>query len=298
MKFIRGLHNIKKNQQHCVATIGNYDGMHLGHQAIINRLKQTADNLELSSMVVLFEPQPLEFLLGDKASARLTTLRNKLELLAELNIDYVVCIKFNAKLANMPAEIFAEHILKKQLKIQSMVIGDDFTFGKNREGGFELLQRYFPTERMTSFIQDKVRVSSTMVRQALAAADFKLAQHFLGRPYSISGKVGHGNKLGNKLGFPTANIHLQRMVLPFTGVYKVKIKGLDANIYTGVANIGKRPTINGTKNLLEIHILNFKQNIYGKRIEVEFLHKIRDEIKFDSLELLKQQIQQDVNRAK
>jgi len=292
MQLIRDIHNSFTG---CVATIGNYDGMHLGHQKVLARVKEQARTINLPSLVILFEPQSLEYFLGKKACPRLMPLREKLNFLQNYAIDLVLCLRFNSKLANLSAAQFVQKLL--DINIQYIIIGDDFVFGHNRNGGFKILDKYIKTEEIPSVQINNTKVSSTNIRQALAAGDFKTAKKMLGRPYSMSGRVGYGDKLGHKLGFPTANIYLAHRVLPINGVYIAKVKGLAAKPLLAVANVGNRPTVDGTRNILEVHILNFNKDIYGVRIEVEFVEKIREEIKFASLTLLKQQIEQDINKA-
>ncbi len=298
MQLIRDIKNITAAEQHCVATIGNFDSVHLGHQEVLRKVKQEAKAMDSCSLAIIFEPQTMEYFMGSRAAARLTKLTQKLELFEQYGIDKVLCLRFNKYLAKFSAKQFIQKILLDKLKVHHLIIGDDFAFGSDRLGGLELLQQYLPVERLETLYADGTRVSSTHVRQALAVADFTLAKHLLGRAYAMSGHVAHGNRLGHMLGFPTANIYLHRKVLPFTGVYFVNVTGIDDKVRSGIANIGTRPTIGGDRNMLEVHILDFDEDIYGKKIEVEFLHKLRDEVKFDSLGLLKQQIEQDVAKAK
>ena len=291
MQLIRYLNN--KLLDGCVASIGNYDGMHLGHQEILAKLTAQASKMKLPSLVIIFEPQPMEFFLQERTNPRLMTLREKLVFFKNYNIDYVLCLKFNAQLASLTAQEFIQNILVNKLNTQYIIIGDDFSFGCNRTGGFELLQEYIKTEKIATVHIDNTKVSSTHIRQALAIGDLKTAEKLLGRPYSMSGKVAYGDKLGHKLGFPTANIYLHHKVLSIAGVFIVKVQEM-----IGIANVGTRPTIDGSRNVLEVHLLDFDKDIYGQRIQVEFIEKIRDEIKFDSLNLLKQQIAKDVEKAR
>jgi riboflavin kinase/FMN adenylyltransferase len=295
MQLIRYLN--KKLVNASVASIGNYDGMHLGHQKILSKVSARAAHMKLPSVVIIFEPQPMEFFLEERTNPRLMTLREKLVIFKNYNIDYVLCLRFNAQLASLTAQKFIQNILLNKLNAQYIIIGDDFSFGCNRTGGFELLQEYIKTEKIATVQIDDTKVSSSHIRQALAIGDFKTAEKLLGRPYSMSGKVAYGDKLGHKLGFPTANIYLQHKILAITGVFIVKVTGLSPKPISGVANVGTRPTIDGTRNVLEVHLLNFNKDIYGQRIQVQFIEKIRDEIKFASLDLLKQQIAKDVKQA-
>ena len=303
MQLIRGLSKVSQCLSSCVLTIGNFDGVHLGHQAILRHLRQKADELNLPMAVMLFEPQPREFFLGDKAPARLMRLRDKLYYLKQAGVDVVIIAKFDRTFANLPAQQFIEDWLVRKLNVKFLSIGDDFKFGSKRQGNFAMLQaagkRFgFIVEDNRSFCLDEQRISSTAIRDALANDDLQLAENLLGKPYRIFGRVIHGNKLGRTIGFPTANVRLHRQVNPVKGVYAVKVRLKSGEIFNGVANMGKRPTINGTIQLLEVHLFDFSQNIYGQMVEVEFSHKIRDEIKFPSFEALKAQIEQDVKTAK
>lgn len=230
-------------------------------------------------------------------------LRDKLSALADLGVDYVVRIKFNRAFASLSAEQFIQEYLVQRLKVKFLSIGDDFRFGAGRQGDFALLQQAgekygFTVEDNCSFQLNEQRISSTAIRQALAEDDLALAQQLLGKPYCIYGRVVQGNKLGRTIGFPTANIRLQRQVNPVKGVYAVKVKLPNGAEYKGVANIGRRPTINGVKQLLEVHLFDFKQDIYGQPLQVELCDKIRDEVKFPSFDSLKEQIAKDVEVAK
>ena len=241
--------------------------------------------------------------MGDKAPARLMRLRDKLHYLAQAGVDVVIVAKFDRTFANLPAEQFIEDWLVRKLNVKFLSIGDDFKFGAKRLGNFAMLQQAgkqfgFEVEDSRTFCLDELRISSTAVREALAKDDLQHAQNLLGKPYRIFGRVIHGNKLGRTIGFPTANVRLHRQVNPVKGVYAVKVRLKSGEIFNGVANMGKRPTINGTIQLLEVHLFDFSQNIYGQMVEVEFCQKIRDEIKFPSFEALKAQIEQDVKTAK
>ena len=303
MQLIRGLHNTQPYLSGCALTIGNFDGVHLGHQAILRHLRQKANVLNLPMAVMLFEPQPREYFMGDKAPARLMRLRDKLHYLAQAGVDVVIVAKFDRTFANLPAEQFIEDWLVRKLNVKFLSIGDDFKFGAKRLGNFAMLQQAgkqfgFEVEDSRTFCLDELRISSTAIREALAKDDLQHAQNLLGKPYRIFGRVIHGNKLGRTIGFPTANVRLHRQVNPVKGVYAVKVRLKSGEIFDGVANMGKRPTINGTIQLLEVHLFDFSENIYGQMVEVEFCHKIRDEIKFPSFEALKAQIEQDVKTAK
>jgi len=303
MELIRGIHNLKPRHQGCVLTIGNFDGVHLGHQSVLRHLVQKAAQLQLPATVMTFEPQPLEMMIADQAPARLTRLRDKYAVLQEQRIDRLLCVNFNRKFAALSADLFITQLLVKQLGVKYLVVGDDFRFGNMRSGDFAMLQaagvKYgFEVVSMDTFSVYEERVSSTMVRQALAKNDLALAEQLLGRPFSIFGKVAHGAKLGRTIGFPTANIPLKRCVDPINGVYIVEVKGISEHAIQGVANIGKRPTVGGMRTQLEVNLFNFTDDLYGKQLEVVLKKKLRDEEKFASFDALRQQIEKDVIAAK
>jgi riboflavin kinase/FMN adenylyltransferase len=301
-ELIRGSHNLKPHHRGCVATIGNFDGMHRGHQAVIGQLVEKARELRLETAVMLFEPQPQEFFQPTEAAARLTRFREKFHFLQDCGVDRVLCMRFNARMAAMPASEFIRRIVVNDLGAPYLVVGDDFHFGKNRQGDFALLQQagqkyHFEVAPMRTVTVDGQRVSSTHIRQLLAAGDFGSAEKLLGRPYSISGHVMHGDKRGRMIGVPTANISLRRRIAPLKGVYVVEVIGLEAGPLAGVANIGTRPTVDGLHSLLEVHLFNFAREIYRRYVEVRFLHKLRDEQRFVSLEELKRRIFADIEEA-
>ncbi|MZI94635.1 bifunctional riboflavin kinase/FAD synthetase [Vibrio sp. CAIM 722] len=303
MEFVRGIHNIKSHHHGCVLTIGNFDGVHLGHQQVLRQVSQRAERLGLDSVVMTFEPQPMELFAKDRAPARLTRLRDKFVQLDKLGIDRLLCVNFNYHFASMTAESFVHDLLVKQLGVKFLVVGDDFCFGRERQGNFAMLQQAgqqygFEVVSTQSFCLSSLRVSSTAIREALASDNLASAADMLGRDYSISGRVSHGRKLGRTIGFPTANIPLKRCVSPVSGVYVVEVKGLGNTAIGGVANIGQRPTVNGVRQQLEVHLFDFHDNLYGKQLEVLLLHKLRDEVKFASFDELKQQIELDAEAAR
>lgn len=302
MELIRGLQNICSKYRGCVATIGNFDGVHLGHQAVLGQLAEKAAELGLPTVLITFEPQPMEYFVPDKVPARLTRFREKILALQRYSVDRVCCLSFNDKLAKLSAEAFIEKVLVGKLGVKYLVVGDDFRFGLNRAGTFETLveagkKHGFQVVSMHTFEIDAERVSSTRIRTALEKGDMAGAEKLLGRRYRMSGRVAHGEKLGRELGFPTANIHLHRHASPIQGIFVVEVFGLDQEPIQGVASVGTRPTINETKALLEVFLLDFNQDIYGRHIQVSFLKKLRDEEKFDSLDELIKQIQLDVEQA-
>jgi riboflavin kinase/FMN adenylyltransferase len=303
VEIIRGLINLKPHHRGCVATIGNFDGVHLGHQAILREVTRKSAELGVPSMLVLFEPQPQEFFNVFDAPARLTRFREKIELLAEQGLDLVLCFQFNEKTRSTTADEFVG-ILGEQIGIRALYVGDDFRFGSDRKGDFEFLQAAgsehgFEVTNLHTLSYEDIRVSSTNVRECLERGNFEKAEAMLGRPYSILGKVIHGRQLGRELGTPTANIQLHRYRAPIDGVYAVEVDGLDRP-YQGVANVGVRPTLNDGNviPILEVHIFDFAETIYGKCVKVIFRHKIRAEQKFDGLDALRAAIQSDMEAAR
>lgn len=302
MELIRGLHNIRDRHKGCVLTIGKFDGVHLGHQAVLTNLINKARELGLPATVMVFEPQPEEVFAPHAAPARLSRLRDKYSHLKALGVDRLLCIKFDKKFAGNSAEHFVEDLLVAKLGIEFLVVGDDFRFGKGRAGDFAMLQQEgekcgFTVVSTHSFRLKECRISSTAVRQALSKNDFAEAEQMLGRAFDISGKVVHGDKKGRTIGFPTANVLLKRCTAPVNGVFAVKVN-IDGILHKGVANIGSRPTVNGQRSQLEVHVFEFSEDLYGKFISVQLISKLRDEIKFDSFEQLQQQILTDADQAK
>ncbi|GEA11851.1 bifunctional riboflavin kinase/FAD synthetase [Alteromonas sp. KUL49] len=302
MEFIRGLNNVKPQHNGCVLTIGKFDGVHKGHQAVLKNVIDKAAALSLPATVMVFEPQPEEFFVPTKAPARLSPLRDKYEQLKEQGVNRLLAVSFNADFASQSADEFVQHWLVQKLGVKFLVVGDDFRFGKNRAGDFAMLQaagkQYgFEVVSTQSFRMHEHRISSTAVREALQDSDFKLAEEMLGRPFAIQGRVVHGEKKGRTIGFPTANVMLKRCRAPLHGVFAVRVD-IDGTFYKGVANIGTRPTLNGVRNQLEVHIFDLKSDLYGKPIKVMPVAKIRDEQKFASFEALKIQIQRDADQAR
>ncbi|MGC1149620.1 bifunctional riboflavin kinase/FAD synthetase [Pantoea agglomerans] len=303
MKFIRGIHNLNEQHRGCVLTIGNFDGVHRGHQALMSRLCEEGRKRNLPVVVMVFEPQPLELFAGDKAPARLTRLREKLRYMAEAGVDKVLCVRFDRRFAALSAQRFISDLLVEKLDVKYLAVGDDFRFGAGRQGDFLLLQKAgaeygFEVVSTETFCDGGKRISSTAVRQALAVDDLALAQSLLGHPFTISGRVVHGDALGRTLGFPTANLPLRRSVSPVKGVYAVEVRGLTPEPLPGVANIGTRPTVKGLRQQLEVHLLDINMDLYGRHIDVVLKQKIRNEQRFSSLEALKEQIANDVVTAR
>lgn len=306
MELIRGLHNLQRRNASgtaCVATVGNFDGAHCGHIAIIQQLKEHAQAMGLPACVMLFEPQPREFFTPDTAPARLMTLREKAEVLAAHGVDWLLCVRFDRRFCSLTAAAFCEQILIEGLGVRYLVVGDDFRFGHDRCGDFHFLQQAgarlgFGVEETRTFTLDGERVSSTRIREALHAGDFALANHLLGRPFSFSGRVAHGDKLGRTLGVPTANLWPNRVKSPLHGVYAVWVVLDNGERHAAVANVGPRPTVGGKRWRLETHLLDFQGDLYGRRIHTEFIAKIRDEKKFSGLDELTANIRNDIDTAK
>lgn len=304
MHLIRELTHLKPLKDGCVLSIGNFDGVHTGHKKVIDKLSMQGKLMNLPVVVMVFEPQPLEFFLGENAPSRLTRLREKVIQFRTLPIDKVFVAKFNQSMANYDAEDFITDYLVKRLNVKHLIIGDDFHFGKARCGNFSLLKEKgkllgFEVEDTNSYAINSHRVSSTLIRDALGDGDLVKAILLLGRDYSVCGRVAHGKKLGRTIGFPTANIQMFRKNTPIAGVFAVTMTGIDDKEIQGVANVGTRPTVDGgQKVILETHLFNFNKDIYGHYVEVHFKQKIRDEIRFDSLDDLKIQIEKDIITAK
>ncbi len=304
MRVIRGLHNLRPGHRGCVATIGNFDGVHLGHRAVFQRLLARGRALGVPATVITFEPQAMEYFAPAAAPARLTRLREKLAALAACDIEQVMLLEFGPRLARMEARDFVRRLLVEGLGARHLLVGDDFRFGRGREGDYHLLEvmgreHGFEVEDLHTVTHGEERVSSTRIREALARGDLELARHLLGRPYRVCGRVGHGDKRGRTIGFPTANINLHRRVSPLRGVYAVMVDGVADRPRPGVANIGVRPTVGGEpRYLLEVHLFDFGDDIYGRHAEVEPRLKLRDEKKFDSFDELKAQIGRDAEAAR
>ena len=281
-------------------TIGNFDGVHLGHRAMLARLAEAARRLKVPSCVMTFEPHPREFFAPDQAPTRLTSLREKLELLALAGVERVQVCRFNFDFAKTTAEDFIARILHQGLAARWILVGDDFRFGARRAGDLSLLKQSeaeysFRVHAMPSVMVDGMRVSSTAVREALARGDMASAQHLLGRPYSISGRVVGGDRVGRKLGWPTANVLMKHNRPPLAGIFAVDVHGIEGRVLPGVASLGVRPTLaRDARPCLEVHLLDFERDIYGAHLRVDFLHKFRDEQKYAGVETLRRQIALDV----
>ncbi|HXK00314.1 MAG TPA: bifunctional riboflavin kinase/FAD synthetase [Buchnera sp. (in: enterobacteria)] len=291
--------NIQDQYHDCIITIGNFDGVHLGHQYLLQFMCKQKKIHNKPVIIVLFEPQPLEFLQKKIFFPRLTTLSEKIKHFSSWNIDRVVCIRFNHKFSILSANKFISDILVQKLKVKFLVVGLDFCFGKNKEGNLSLLKEKgkiynFHVINPKTIYKNNIRISSTAIRNALLNDNFKLAQSLLGYPFSISGKVIHGLKKGREIGFPTANISLSKRIMPVKGVYAVRVPKLFKKDLFGVANIGIKPSFSCKIQQLEVHLFDITVNLYEKYIEVILCKKIRNERFFSSIKELKSQISQDI----
>ena len=302
MKIFRGVKNAQF-EQGCVLTIGNFDGVHLGHQALLRQLAALADAHNLPSVLLTFEPHPIEVLAPLQAPPRLTRFREKMAVLLTQPIDHVVCMPFDPKLAAMSAEQFIDEVLCGVLHVQHLLVGDDFHFGHRGAGDFRTLQNAaeagrFAVSRIGTINDRSARISSTRVRELIAQGELSRASALLGRAVSVCGRVAFGQQLGRKIGFPTANFALRRIRCALSGVYAVTMHGAAQRALEGVANVGMRPTVNGTQNRVEVHALDFSGDLYGQAFKIEFHQQIRSEQRFDSLDALKAQIARDVEAAR
>ncbi len=304
MKLIRYLHNLAPEHRGGVLTIGNFDGIHRGHQAMLSLLSQLADKHGTHSVMMSFRPLPHEYFHRGELPSRLMNLREKIHALTEVDHapDYLLLAKFDEALADLSADDFIGSILVEQLAVKAVAVGDDFRFGAQRAGDMAKLQAAgehygFEVVALSTHKVDNSRVSSTRIRQALLDDDLYGAARMLGRPYTIEGRVAHGDKRGRTIGFPTANIRLQRPATALHGVYAVQLRSANGEWHKGIANIGTRPTVDGSRKQLEVHLFDFDRDIYGQHVCIRFIKKIRDEKKFDSFDELKQQIHQDCQQA-
>jgi riboflavin kinase/FMN adenylyltransferase len=299
---VRVFRGLPRSVDHPVAlTIGNFDGIHRGHQAMLQRLAEGAEDLRLTPAVLTFDPHPREFFAPHNAPPRLSTLRAKLEVFRAFGVATTFIARFDARLAGLSPEAFVHEVLEQRLDARWVLVGDDFRFGKGRAGDLTVLRsraRQFSVEGMRTVSVETERASSSAVRGALAAGDLARAAALLGRPYTMSGRVAHGAKLGRNLGFPTANLRLRHKP-PLTGIFAVRVHGLGTTPRAAVASLGVRPTVKaGDAPLLEVFIFDFDESIYGRRIGVEFVHKLRDEERFGDLGALTHQIRADAEQAR
>ena len=303
MELVRGLHNISQRHRGCVLTVGNYDGVHLGHQQMIGVLKARAAQLRSAATVLVFEPSSKEFIDPDGAPPRLTRWREKFLALAAQGVERLVTLRFDERMRAMTPRSFVDELIVERLGTRHLVVGDDFRYGSNAGGTIESLraagqEHGFGVEQIAPFCFDGVRVSSTAVRERLELADYPGAARLLGRPYRMIGRVVRGRRLGRALGFPTANLRLMRRKPPVWGIVAVWVHGIDSRPLPGVASLGTRPTVNGVEPLLEAHVFDFSGDLYGRAIEVEFVAKLRDEVKFESLDAMMVQMKIDGAHAR
>lgn len=305
MRLVRHMADLPfdKMRDGSVVTIGAYDGLHLGHEQLLSRVRTAAQELGLPSVVMSFEPTPREFFAAASPPARLMRFREKFEALAKHEIDYFYCPRFDAQMRDISSADFIRRVLVHGLGARHVVIGDDFRFARKREGDVGQLARAgklleFDVEQVQSVSVDEVRVSSTVTREALWSGDLVTAGKLLGRPYCMSGNVVRGEKLGRTLGFPTANVDLRRRQSPVMGIFAVRVRGLGGSPLDAVASVGTRPTFNGTKPLLEVHIFDFHDDIYGEYIHVDFIARLRSEIRYDEVEELVAQMHRDADNAR
>ncbi|MDY0135604.1 MAG: bifunctional riboflavin kinase/FAD synthetase [Thiomicrospira sp.] len=307
MRLIRGLHNLSAFQRvfenGSGVTIGNFDGVHLGHQAVLNQVNRQAKQQGLPSVAIIFEPLPIEFFTPDKAPVRLMNLREKLRAFESVGVDYVLCVAFNRSFAQLSAQRFVDSVLIQGLNVKHLVVGDDFRFGQHRQGDFALLAQQsrvygFELSSMPTFCVDGERVSSTRIRSVLQTPDLAEAECLLGRTFSFEGRVIHGQKLGRTIGFPTLNLNPKRLQMPVNGVFAVYVAGLDSQPWPGVANIGVRPTVQGVRPSIEVHLFDWTKMVYGAHVEVRLEAFIRPEMKFNGLAELQAHIARDAAQAR
>jgi riboflavin kinase/FMN adenylyltransferase len=302
MELIRGLINLHERQRGCVVTIGTYDGVHLGHQALLRRLGEHAAQLAVPTVVLTFEPTPREYLAPDAPPARLTSFRERWRILDGMGLDNLLLLRFGEALRKLSGEDFAS-LLAEKIGARAIVVGHDFRFGRNGEATATMLadagrRLGFAVDVVPPVLLDGARVSSSGVRDALWRGDFVLARSWLGRPYTMRGKVIHGKRLGRDLGFPTANMRIERRRTPLHGIFAVRVHGIEATPLRGVASLGTRPAVGGVETLLEVHVFDFAADLYGREIEVEFVAKLRDEANYPTLDALVEQIHRDAAEAR
>lgn len=303
MRFVRDLYNLPADHPGCVATIGNFDGVHRGHRLILDQLKACAEQYGLPSVVISFEPHPQEFFLAAAAPARLMRLREKIRYLRQLDIDMMLCLHFNRRLADQSAKEFVRRTLVENLSVRHLIVGADFRFGHQRRGDLETLRLLGRKNGFTVVCAETCevagsRVSSSRVRSLLEAGELERAEELLGHPYSICGRVVHGDKRGRELGFATININMHRLKSPVNGIFASRVHGIETHALPAVSSVGSRPVFNGRDVNLETHILDFSGDVYGARVEVELCKQLRKERNFDSVDALKKQMAIDVDEAR
>ena len=303
MEIIRGVNGLLPKHRGSVVSVGNFDGIHLGHQAVLAQLARFGVEKGLPTSLVTFEPHPREFFSAQHAPPRLTRLREKVVQLARSPLDRVVVLRFDEALSSMAPSDFIEHVLVDGLGSKVVVMGEDFRFGHRAEGNIDLMREAgrvhgFEVRCHDTHLLDGHRVSSTWVRDALAHGDFALARRLLGRPYTMCGRVAHGDRIGRTLGYATANISLRRVAPPLHGVFAVRLRGVGDLPLSGMASIGHRPTVGGRVTLLEVHVFDFSCDIYGQLVTVEFVAKLREEECYDGLDALRRQMDRDADAAR
>ncbi|MBC6413941.1 MAG: bifunctional riboflavin kinase/FAD synthetase [Chromatiales bacterium] len=303
MRLLHSLDSLDNFNHPCVATIGAFDALHIGHQRVIQQTKAIAKQYKLPSAVIMFEPLPGEFFAtNDTPPKRIYPLRKRIELVKSLDVDYLVCLRFSAALANWTAADFVQRVILKGLCTRHLVVGDDFCFGKNREGDYNTLCDYgnrygFEVSCTPEVTVDDKRISSTRIRLLLLAGEIDKANRLLGRPYSVAGRVGQGDRLATQLGYPTANLTFGKRQPPLQGVYAVSVKIQNAELI-GVANAGVRPTVGATQYRIETHIFDFSKELYGQRLTVYPRYYLRAEQRYNDTAQLKDAICKDVSAAK
>ena len=303
MEIYRGVHGPRPGERGSVVTIGNFDGIHLGHQAVLGQLARIGAERGRPATLITFEPHPREFFAARHAPPRLTRWREKMEELRKNPLDRVLMLRFDERLSSMSPCAFIDQVLVRRLGVEAVVMGGDFRFGRRAEGNFELMreageQHGFVVLRQTTCSIDGRRVSSSWVRDALAHGDFALARRLLGRPYTMRGRVAHGDRIGRTLGYATANLHLRRVAPPMHGVFAVRLLGVAGRSLPGMASIGHRPTVGGRKTLLEVHVFDFDRDLYGRMVGVEFVARLREEERYDGLDALRRQMDRDAEAAR
>lgn len=302
MELIRGRINLKPRHRGCAASIGNYDGMHLGHRYVLKQLVSHARARSLPATVVVFEPMPQEYFAAGKPPARLMNFSDKLPVLAECGVDRVVCLHFNRVLARIPAKAFIERVLDVELGVRHLVVGDDFRFGHDRRGDIAMLRTAgpihgFDVAAAATLTVAGGRVSSSRIRECLATGELETAAGLLGAPFTVCGRVIHNRRLGHELGYPTANIPLKRRVSPVCGIFVAAVHGIGGSTRYGAAYVASQPASHGVSGMLEVHIFDFKGELYGQRLRVELLYQLRTDAEFENLESLRTQMTQDMDDA-
>lgn len=304
MQFLRKTSQLNQFEKGSVVAVGNFDGVHRGHQALLKQLRIKSDALNLPLVVVIFEPQAREFFMKHQAPVRLSTLRTKVETLRSFDVDVVYCLRFTRALAMLSASDFVKNILFDELNAQYVLVGQDFRFGYQRTGDVFLLQQMMLNSNRCLDIypdvkQNHERISSTAIREALLRDDLSKAAEYMGRPLNLCAKVIHGDALARQWGVPTANMHVYHDMFPLRGIFCVEVcRGNDSQRIRGVAYVGRRPSLNTGKCLVEVHLFDFNESLYGEQLQVFFLHKLRDEVKFASLDALTAAIHADVSSAR